>query len=48
MNDKGRIIRDNRGIMAMEDRNFTHLTLRERIVEQPFNGDVLRTLAASA
>ena len=30
--------------MATEDRNFTHSTLRERIVEHVFVGDVLRTL----
>lgn len=30
--------------MAAEDRNFTHSTLRERIVEHVFVGDVLRTL----
>jgi hypothetical protein len=32
------------GIMADEDRHFTHSTLREWIVEQVFIGDVLRTL----
>jgi len=30
--------------MATEDRHFTHSTLRERIVEHVFVGDVLRTL----
>jgi hypothetical protein len=30
--------------MAGEDRHFTHSTLRERIVEHVFVGDVLRTL----
>jgi hypothetical protein len=30
--------------MAREDRHFTHSTLRERIVEHAFVGDVLRTL----
>ena len=30
--------------MASEDRHFTHSTLRERIVEHVFVGDVLRTL----
>jgi len=30
--------------MAAEDRDFTHSTLRERIVEHVFVGDVLRTL----
>ena len=30
--------------MAGEDRHFTHSTLRERIVEHIFVGDVLRTL----
>ena len=30
--------------MADEDRHFTHSTLRERIVEHLFVGDVLRTL----
>jgi hypothetical protein len=30
--------------MAAEDRHFTHSTLRERIVEHVFVGDVLRTL----
>jgi hypothetical protein len=32
------------GIMETEDRHFTHSTLRERIVEHVFVGDVLRTL----
>lgn len=31
-------------MMAAEDRHFTHSTLRERIVEHVFIGDVLRTL----
>jgi len=30
--------------MASDERNFTHSTLRERIVEHVFIGDVLRTL----
>ena len=30
--------------MATDDRHFTHSTLRERIVEHVFVGDVLRTL----
>jgi len=30
--------------MAKEDRHFTHSTLRERIVEHVFIGDLLRTL----
>ena len=30
--------------MASDDRQFTHATLRERIVEHVFVGDVLRTL----
>ena len=33
--------------MATEDRHFTHSTLRERIVEHVFVGDVLRTLGVS-
>jgi hypothetical protein len=32
------------GNIASEDRQFTHSTLRERIVEHVFVGDVLRTL----
>jgi hypothetical protein len=31
-------------MMAVEDRHYTHSTLRERIVEHVFVGDVLRTL----
>jgi hypothetical protein len=30
--------------MTTEDRHFTHSTLRERIVEHVFVGDILRTL----
>jgi len=30
--------------MAVDDRNFTHSTLRERIVEHVFVGEVLTTL----
>src|ERR1700674_6092705 len=31
-------------LMATDDRHFTHSTLRERIVEHVFMGDVLRAL----
>jgi hypothetical protein len=30
--------------MTIEDRQFTHSTLRERIVKHVFGGDILRTL----